>query len=358
MADDIIFRQMQDGASSTYTYLLADPASRSALLIDPVFEQAQRDSALLRELDLKLETTLDTHLHADHITAAWLLKQMHGSRIAIARAAGAAGADLNVEPGDRLRFGSRWLEARATPGHTDGCMSYVLDDSSRVFTGDALLIRGAGRTDFQQGNAATLYRSVTTQLFTLPDDCAVYPAHDYSGLTSSSIGEEKRFNPRLGKDRSERDFEGYMRNLGLAHPRQIEHAVPANRVCGRIPAAEAALQSDWAPLRRSYAGIDEIEPEWVAAHRDSVHIVDVREPDEFSGPMGHIAGASLLPLGQLAARLDTLERGRPIVTVCRSGGRSAQAVVLLRRAGFERLANLNGGMLHWHELGLPVSHAD
>lgn len=351
----MIFRQLQDPASSTYTYLLGDQRTRSAVLIDPVFEQAQRDSALIEELELKLDYTLDTHVHADHITAAWLLKQMHGSRIAIAAAAGASEADVELEPGDRLEFGDRWLEARATPGHTNGCMSYVLDDQSMVFTGDALLIRGAGRTDFQQGDAAALYRSVKSQLFSLPDDCVVYPAHDYRGLTSSSICEEKRFNPRLGGDRDEGDFEGYMHNLGLAHPRQMDHAVPANLICGHIPAAEAALSSDWAPLHRTYAGIDEIDPEWVAVHRGAADIIDVREPDEYSGPFGHIENAQLIPLGQLSARLETIKGDKPIVTVCRSGGRSAQAYVLLRKAGFERVANMAGGMLRWHELGLPVS---
>lgn len=355
---DIIFRQMQDPTSSTYTYLLADPDSRAAALIDPVFEQAQRDSALIIELGLKLEWTLDTHVHADHITAAWLLKQMHGSRIAISDASRAQGADLLLTTGDRIEFGARSLEARATPGHTDGCLSYVLDDQSMVFTGDALLIRGAGRTDFQQGNARTLFASVTTQLFSLPDECMVYPAHDYRGLTASSIGEEKRFNPRLGGGRNESDFEGLMQNLGLAHPKQIEQALPANLACGRIPAAETALRLDWAPLKRTYAGIDEIEPEWLAAHGDAAQIIDVREADEFFGPFGHIDGATLIPLGQLASRIEALPRDKPIVTVCRSGGRSAQAYVLLKRAGFDQVANMSGGMLHWHAFGLPVTHAN
>ena len=352
---NIIFRQMQDRRSSTYTYLLADPATRIALLIDPVFEQAQRDSALLHELDLKLAYTLDTHVHADHITAAWRLKQIHGSAIAIAAAAGARGADRELSPGDRLEFGQRALEARSTPGHTNGCMSFVLDDRSLVFTGDALLIRGAGRTDFQQGDASTLYHSVTRELFTLPDDCLVYPAHDYRGLTASSIYEEKHFNPRLGGDRNENDFVGFMKNLGLAHPKQIDQAVPANQVCGRIPAAEGPAADSWAPLNRTYAGIEEIEPEWVAAHRDSATIVDVREPDEFTGPFGHIEGAQLIPLGTLATQLESIARDKPIVTVCRSGGRSAQAYNLLKNAGVERVANLTGGMIHWHEFDLPVS---
>lgn len=352
---NLIFRQLQDPASSTFTYLLADPDSRSAVLIDPVFEQAQRDAALIEELNVKLLFTLDTHLHADHITAAWILKRMLGSRIAIAAAAATEGADYELEPGDEVTFGNRSLEARPTPGHTDGCMSYVLDDKSMVFTGDALLIRGAGRTDFQQGNAHTLYRSITSQLFTLPDDCVVYPAHDYRGLTASSIAEEKRFNPRIGGDRNESDFAGYMQNLGLAHPKKIDEAVPANKLCGRIPAAESALMQHWAPLHRTHAGVDEIDPEWVAAHRGSAEIIDVREADEYFGPFGHIEGATLLPLGQLAAQLESIDRDKPIVTVCRSGGRSAQALVLLKRAGVDQVANLSGGMIRWHQLGLPVT---
>jgi glyoxylase-like metal-dependent hydrolase (beta-lactamase superfamily II)/rhodanese-related sulfurtransferase len=354
----LVFRQLQDPTSSTYTYLLADPASREAILIDPVFEQATRDTALLRELDLRLVCTIDTHVHADHITAAWQLRETHGSRIAIAAAAGATGADIRLNAGDRVPFGSRALEARATPGHTDGCMSFVLDDQSMVFTGDALLIRGAGRTDFQQGNAHTLYQSVRRELFTLPDDCIVYPAHDYKGLTSSSIGEERRHNPRLGGERSEGDFAGIMQNLGLAHPKQIEQAVPANLVCGRIPAAIAPAVLDWAPLHRNYAGIDEVDPEWVATHGDAARVIDVREPDEYTGPLGHIAGAELVPLRELVGSVAAIPRDKPIVTVCRSGGRSAQAFVLLRRAGIERVANLTGGMLRWHECGLPVSDRD
>jgi glyoxylase-like metal-dependent hydrolase (beta-lactamase superfamily II)/rhodanese-related sulfurtransferase len=352
----LVFRQLQDPTSSTYTYLLADPATREAILIDPVFEQAARDSALLRELGLKLICTVDTHVHADHITAAWQLKETHGSRIAISAAAGAAGADIRLKAGDRIAFGSRALEARATPGHTDGCMSFVLDDRSMVFTGDALLIRGSGRTDFQQGSARTLFESVRRELFTLPDECLVYPAHDYRGLTASSIGEERKHNPRLGGERNEGDFEGTMQNLGLAHPKQIEHAVPANLVCGRIPAATAPAVLDWAPLQRSYAGIDEVDPEWVATHGGEALVIDVREPDEFVGPLGHIDGAELVPLRELAGALGAIPRDKPIVTVCRSGGRSAQAFVLLKRAGVERVANLGGGMLRWHENGLPVSH--
>src|SRR5438046_1232373 len=166
----MIFRQLFDPQSSTYTYLLADPATREAVLIDPVFEQARRDAALVQELGLKLRCTLETHVHADHVTAASLLKQKLGSRIAISAASGAEGADVYLKPMDAIAVGRRALEARPTMGHTSGCMTYVLDDHSMAFTGDALFIRGCGRTDFQQGDARALFRSVRSQIFSLPDD--------------------------------------------------------------------------------------------------------------------------------------------------------------------------------------------
>jgi rhodanese-related sulfurtransferase len=286
-----------------------------------------------------------------------MLKQVTGSRIAIARGSGAEGMDVALEHGDSVRFGSRSLDVRATPGHTSGCVTYVLDDRSMAFTGDALLIRGAGRTDFQQGDAHALYRSIVEQIFTLPDDCLLYPAHDYRGLTSTTVREEKQHNPRIGGERSEADFVGYMQNLGLPHPKHLDIAVPANLMCGRIAGAgaEPIEAAGWGPVHYTYAGIDEIEPDWVAEHAGELQIVDVREPNEYSGDLGHIPGARLIPLGELAASKEALEADRPIVTVCRSGGRSAQAVVLLERAGFKKVANLAGGMLSWNRHRLPVS---
>jgi glyoxylase-like metal-dependent hydrolase (beta-lactamase superfamily II) len=343
----LIFRQLFDQPSSTYTYLLADPGARAAVLIDPVFEQARRDRALIDELGLKLLWTIETHVHADHVTGAWLHKQRLGSRIALGAASGAEGADRLLAHGDRVEFGRRALEARATPGHTSGCMTYVLDDRSIAFTGDAVLIRGCGRTDFQEGNPHTLYRSVREQVFPLPESCLLYPAHDYGGLTSSSVGEERMYNPRLGGQILEEDFVGYMTNLGLAHPKQMDVAVPANLRCGRITNAAAAEDADWAPLTFTFAGIWEVQPNWLEEHLREVQIIDVREPDEFNGALGHVPGACLLPLGNLAARARELSKERPVVTVCRSGARSAQATVLLRKAGFEKVANLAGGMLRW-----------
>jgi glyoxylase-like metal-dependent hydrolase (beta-lactamase superfamily II)/rhodanese-related sulfurtransferase len=342
----VIFRQLFDPQSSTYTYLLADPASSEAVLIDPVFEQARRDIALVQELGLALRWTLETHVHADHVTAAWLLKQKLGSRIGVSRASGAAGADRYLVAGERIDFGNRKLEARATPGHTNACVSYVLDDRSMAFTGDALLIRGCGRTDFQDGDARTLYRSVREQLFSLPERCLVYPGHDYRGLTVTSVGEEKLYNPRLAESIGEGDFAGYMGNLGLPHPKQMEIALPANMHCGK-PSKAATSDPDWAPLTYTFAGIWEVQPHWLEEHLRDVQVVDVREPDEFSGPLGRVPGSKLIPLATLALRSEALSREKPIVTVCRSGARSAQATVLLGKAGFEKVANLSGGMLRW-----------
>ena len=350
----ILFRQLFDQQSSTYSYLLADHATREAVLIDPVFEQVPREVALIRELGLTLLCTLETHVHADHVTGAWLLREALGSRIVLAAAGGASGADRELRHGDLVRFGGRSLEARATPGHTNGCMSYVLDDHGMAFTGDALLIRGCGRTDFQEGSARLLYRSIHEQIFTLPDECMVYPGHDYGGSTASSVGEERRFNPRLGGAIREEDFAGYMDNLGLAHPKLMDKAVPANKLCGK-PAVDmpAPGGQDWAPLRLTYAGLREIDPQWVEEHRGEVLVLDVREPGEFDSVLGHIAGALLLPLGELGGKLDSLPRDRPVVAVCRSGARSARATQMLEQAGL-RVANLAGGMLRWRAQGLAV----
>jgi glyoxylase-like metal-dependent hydrolase (beta-lactamase superfamily II)/rhodanese-related sulfurtransferase len=351
----MIFRQLFDPQSSTYTYLLADTRTREALLIDPVFEQARRDAALVKELGLRLVATLETHVHADHVTAAWLLKQKLGSRIGVPAAGGAQGADFEVAD-EPVRFGSSSLEPRHTPGHTGGCTTYVLDDRSMAFTGDALLIRGCGRTDFQSGDARQLFRSVHEQIFSLPDRCLLYPGHDYRGLTVTSVGEEKLYNPRLGEAIGETDFVGYMQNLGLPHPKQMELAVPANLRCGKPdkPTDDPLIDPGWAPLTFTFAGIWEVDPRWVEEHLREVQVVDVREPDEFTGVLGHVPGARLIPLSTLNSKAADISKEKPIVTVCRSGARSAQASVMLGRAGFDKVANLAGGMLRWRAQRLSV----
>src|SRR5215813_12913569 len=293
----LVFRQLLDPQSSTYSYLLGDGRTKEAVLIDPVFEQARRDAALVAELELKLLATLETHVHADHVTGAWLLKRQFGSAIALSGTSGAEGADRYLKHGDRVAFGTRYLEVRSPPGHTHGCVTYVLDDESMAFTGDCLLIRGSGRTDFQQGDPREMYRSVRSQILTLPPTCLLYPAHDYRGLTVTSVAEERRFNPRLGGDVGEGDFVGYMNNLGLPHPKLMDIAVPANLRCGQ-PEQETGLPAEpaWAPLTFTFAGIWEIQPDALEENAAKVQVVDVREADEYAGPIGHIEGSRLIPL--------------------------------------------------------------
>jgi sulfur dioxygenase len=226
----MIFRQLFEPTTSTFTYLLADPVTREALLIDPVVEEVSTYAALLGELGLTLAFTLETHVHADHVTAGSTLRDRLGSKTVVQADAGAPCADLRVRHGDHVRLGAIDLEVRSTPGHTDGCVSYVGAD--RVFTGDALLIGGCGRTDFQQGNAGTLYDSLHREVFSLPPDTLVYPGHDYKGRTVSTVKEELANNARLGGGKTREEFVGIMNALDLAHPKQIDRAVPANQRCG------------------------------------------------------------------------------------------------------------------------------
>jgi glyoxylase-like metal-dependent hydrolase (beta-lactamase superfamily II) len=355
----MIVRQLFDLTSSTYTYLLADPRTHEAILVDPVFEQHARDSALIRELGLTLLCTLDTHCHADHVTGAWLMKMALGSKVGLARVYGAANVDLPLAHGDVVRFGDYALSLRATPGHTDGCLSFVLEVASApefVFTGDALLVRGAGRTDFQQGDAHRLYRSIKEQLFTLPNDTVVYPAHDYDGRTSSTIGEERAFNSRIGGDAREEDFVGYMQNMKLPHPKQLDVAVPANLRAGQPADGNAPAKPTWGPVVTTYAGLPEIAPEWVALHRDEVRVLDVRTTPEFDGELGHVEGAQLVPLDELRDRIKEVVADKPVVVVCQTGRRSAMGTTILTKAGIANAANLAGGMRRWRDLGLPATH--
>jgi len=349
----MLCRQLYDQTSSTFSYLLWDEQTREAALIDAVFEQHGRDRALIRELQLNLVAALDTHCHADHVTGAWLMKQALGARIGASAAYQAANVDLALAAGDAIALGGQALEVRATPGHTAGCLSFVTGDRRSVFTGDALLVRGAGRTDFQQGDAAQLFRSIRDQLFTLPEDCVVYPAHDYEGRQLSTIGEERRHNPRIGGGAREEDFVGYMCNLALPHPKQMAMAVPANLRAGRPEHETDQGNDDWGPVIATYGGVPEIGAEWVADHRGQVHLIDVRSAAEFDGELGHLNGSRLVPLDELRQRAAELSHESPVVVICQTGRRSALGALILRKAGFARVANLAGGMLRWRELGLP-----
>lgn len=230
----MIFRQLYEPISSTYTYLLGCEETGQAILVDPVVNSIERDLAELSRLGLKLAYTLDTHIHADHITSALKLRERVCSKIAAPAMDRLPCTDLGIEEGKPFQLGSITLDPIHTPGHTDNHFAYRLGD--RVFTGDALLIEGCGRTDFQNGDADSLYRSVTDKLFTLPDDYLVYPAHDYQKRRVSTIAQEKDRNARLGNGKTLEEFREIMSNLNLAYPKFIDFAVPGNRQCGVCPA--------------------------------------------------------------------------------------------------------------------------
>ena len=229
----MIFRQLFEPLSSTYTYLLGCEDTGQAVLIDPVIVSIDRDLAEINRLGLKLAYSVDTHIHADHITAALELKNKVGSKIAAPAFDHLPCADVGIEEGVPFKLGSIELQPLHTPGHTAGHFAYRIGE--RVFTGDALLIEGCGRTDFQNGDAETLYRSVTEKLFALPDDTLVYPAHDYKDRRVSSIAQEKKRNPRLGEKRTLEEFKHIMANLNLPYPKFIDYAVPGNKLCGVCP---------------------------------------------------------------------------------------------------------------------------
>jgi sulfur dioxygenase len=229
----MIFRQLFEPVSSTYTYLLACSQTGQAVLIDPVVNSIDRDMQVLHALGLRLACTLDTHIHADHITSARELRQRTGSRIAAPAMERLPCVDLGMVEGKPLQVGSITIEGLHTPGHTDGHFAFV--SGERVFTGDALLIDGCGRTDFQNGDAGALYDSVTRKLFGLPDETLVYPAHDYAGRHVSCIAQEKARNPRLGNGKTREEFQQIMASLELPYPKFIDYAVPGNRACGECP---------------------------------------------------------------------------------------------------------------------------
>lgn len=349
MSQQPIFYQLYEHESSTYTYLIADPVTGEAALIDPVIETVERDIALIQDLGVKLKYILDTHVHADHITGAGEIRRRTGAQTALSEGARVACVDMSLKDGQTLKLGQLEIRCLSTPGHTDSCMSYVC--AGRVFTGDALLIRGTGRTDFQQGSPEKMYNSIHEKLYTLPEDTQVYPGHDYRGQTSSTIGLEKKFNPRIALGRSKAEFVKIMSELKLANPKKIHEAVPANMACGQVFKGRVlgVTMND---------GVPEVQVVGVSQVIGKVKIIDVRRPDEFNNELGHIEGAKLVTLGaELTEFLNQGDRSEEIVFVCRSGGRSGQATAESIKLGYKFTSNMVGGMIRWNESSLPVKRA-
>ncbi|GIX26798.1 MAG: hydrolase glyoxylase [Burkholderiales bacterium] len=343
----MLFLELNHGKCKTY--LLGCDETRRAALIDPLRERIERYLGVLAYHGYRLEYVIDTHTHADHRTGLFELGELTGAKRVMHRQAPAPHVDLHVDEGDALRVGNLTLKVLHTPGHTPDSMSLYAED--RVFTGDTLLIRGTGRADFAGGDPGLQYDSIVGKLCSLPDETLVYPAHDYRGNTRSTVGEEKRLNPRLA-GRTREQYVELMNNLGLPLPEKIQEVLQPN---------QTALDDDVVhfPTMAQLSQVRQLSPEEVyqlVQGGQDVLLLDVREPEEYRGELGHVSGSRSIPLKELANRAGELEalKSRPVVAICRAGVRSTTAAAILTSLGFEQVYNLKGGMLAWNDRGLPV----
>jgi glyoxylase-like metal-dependent hydrolase (beta-lactamase superfamily II)/rhodanese-related sulfurtransferase len=343
----MIFRQLFDSVSGTYSYLLASRPGGEALILDPVLEKADRYCQLLRELDLRLVKAVDTHLHADHVTGLGELRDRTQCITIMGEQSKADVVSMRVADGDKVMIEGLSLDVMYTPGHTDDSYSYLMGD--RVFTGDTLLIRGTGRTDFQNGSARSQYDSIFNRLLKLPEETMVFPAHDYKGDTVSTIGEEKRYNPRL-QVRSVDEYVELMGNLNLPNPKLMDVVLPANMHVG-LHQDELSKQGLSLSARDAIDGLG----------RPDILLVDLRESSE-RAKHGMLSGAlhapypsiceSLQPGGML--REVAAATGRRVVFFCAFGERSAMAVAAAKSAGLANTAHIEGGIDAWKKAGGPV----
>ncbi len=361
----MLFKQLFDKESCTYTYLIADPDKQEAVLIDPVDTQLEEYLNLLKEHDLILKYSLETHVHADHVTASGMLRQKVGAKTAVSSLCGADSADIQIQDGDLFEFGdAESIKVIATPGHTPGSTSFLWRD--RVFTGDALLIDGCGRTDFQGGSAEAQYDSITQRLFTLADDTIVYPGHDYKGRRISNIAQERIGNSRLA-GKSKIEFVEIMSNLNLPKPKLIDMAVPANRYCGideelanqaaeqRVEGSDPKRQTSTMDdlikqIKQNITEIDPLKAKDIISN-SPVNIVDVREENEFNA--GHIDNAILLPRGVLEFKINTIpqltDKSAAIIVYCATGKRSALSANSLQNMGYNNVLSIAGGYDAWKQ---------
>jgi len=344
----MIFRQLFDSTSGTYTYLLASRRGGEALIVDPVLERVDRYLQLVRELDLRLVKAVDTHLHADHVTGLGALRDRTHCITVMGEQTHADVVSMRVAEGDRIEIEGLRLDVLYTPGHTDDSYSFVLRD--RVFTGDTLLIRGTGRTDFQNGDPRAQYDSIFNKLLRLPDETLIYPAHDYKGDTVSTIGEEKLFNPRL-KVKSAEEYADLMNNLKLPNPKMMDVAVPANMQVGLRQ--EEIARKGWA--------LSAAEAMTLRSRSDAV-LVDLREKSE-RDRHGTIPGSLHAPYPDLQENIRVggmlhelaASAGKRIVFYCAFGERSAMAVQTAQDAGLTTVCHIQGGIDAWKKANGPLT---
>jgi glyoxylase-like metal-dependent hydrolase (beta-lactamase superfamily II)/rhodanese-related sulfurtransferase len=331
------------------TYLVACERTRKALLIDPVRDNISRYLAFVAYHQLKLDAIVDTHTHADHPTGAFQLRDLTQARLIMHRRAPVPAVDQHVEHGERIAVGDESIKVLYTPGHTPDSISLYAGD--RVFTGDVLLIGGTGRADFAGGDAGQQYDAITQKLFVLPEETLVYPAHDYRGNTRSTIGQEKKTNPRVA-GRTREQYVALMASLTFPMPDKIQEVLQPNQSAIDDDKTKFPDLTELNQVRQLAA--DEVET--MLASASPPLLLDVREPNEYFGELGNIAGSMLIPLRELATRIGEIEahRARQVIAVCRSGVRSTTAAAMLYGLGFERVYNLKDGMVEWNDRRLPV----
>src|SRR5215208_294630 len=345
----MIFRQMFDSTSGTYSYLLASRRGGEALIIDPVLEKVERYLQLMRELDLRLVKAIDTHLHADHITGLGALRDRTHCITVMGEQSKADVVSMRLAEGDKLAIEGVSLDVLYTPGHTDDSYSYVMRD--RVFSGDTLLIRGTGRTDFQNGDSRAQYNSIFNKLLKLPQETMLFPAHDYKGETVSTIGEEKAFNPRL-QVKSPDEYAALMNSLNLPNPKMMDVAVPANMHVGY--AQEVIAQRGWAVTATDALKL---------TGRPDVALIDLRERTERE-KHGVIPGSLHAPYPDLQANVRpggmlhelAAATGKRVVFYCAFGERSAMAVQAAQDAGLRSACHIHGGIDAWKKADGPLTH--
>jgi glyoxylase-like metal-dependent hydrolase (beta-lactamase superfamily II)/rhodanese-related sulfurtransferase len=347
MEQPMIFRQLFDSTSGTYTYLLASRSGGEAMIIDPVLEKVDRYLQLIRELDLKLVKAIDTHLHADHITGLGALRDRIHCVTVMGEQTKADVVSMRVAEGDRIDIEGLALDVLYTPGHTDDSYSYLM--GGRVFTGDTLLIRGTGRTDFQNGDPRAQYDSIFNKLLKLPNETLVYPAHDYKGDTVSTIGEERLFNPRL-QVQSVKEYVDLMNNLKLPNPKMMDVAVPANMRVGLHQ--DEIARKGWAVSAAEAVAL---------CGRSDVVIVDLREKGE-RHKHGTIPGSLHAPYPDLQENISAVgmlrelaAAGKRIMFYCAFGERSAMAVRAAQDAGLKTACHIEGGIDAWKKVDGPIA---